>query len=78
MNSNKLDDLITQSEAARLRGVSPEAIADLIRRGRLTPVEIAGRNHLRRSEVLGFTEKPAGRPPKVKIEQNGKKKGNRK
>jgi hypothetical protein len=62
MKLKSYEDLITQAEAARLRGVTQVAIADLIKRGRLTPVDIAGRKHLRRSEVLDFTEKPAGRP----------------
>jgi hypothetical protein len=71
MKSNSLDDLITQAEAARLRGVTPVAIADLIKRGRLTPVEIAGRRHLSRSEVLDFREKPAGRPAR-KVGKKGR------
>jgi hypothetical protein len=61
-----LDDVISQAEAARLRGVTPNAIADLIRRGRLSIIEIAGRKHVRRSEILAFEEMPAGRPPKRK------------
>lgn len=55
-------DLITQSEAARLRGVSPEAIADLIRRERLDSYEVAGRLHVRRRDVLKFEPKKGGRP----------------
>ena len=62
MKQKDLDDLITQAEAARLRGVTPVAIVDLIRRGRLRTVEIAGRRLVRRSEVLNFKEKSAGRP----------------
>ncbi|MBC8032286.1 MAG: helix-turn-helix domain-containing protein [Pyrinomonadaceae bacterium] len=58
-------DLITQSEAARLRGVSPEAIADLIRRGRLDTYEVAGRLHVRRSDIQKFKAQPGGRPPKT-------------
>lgn len=57
-------DLVTQSEAARLRGVSPEAIADLIRRGRLTTYLVAGRAHVRRSDVLKFKAEKGGRPRK--------------
>lgn len=62
-------DLITQSEAARLRQVSPESIADLIRRGRLEAYEVAGRPHVRRSDVVKFKPEKGGRPKK------GKKKG---
>jgi predicted XRE-type DNA-binding protein len=57
-------DLITQAEAARIRGVSPEAISNLIARGRLTPYDVAGRVHVRRSEVESFERNPAGRPSK--------------
>jgi hypothetical protein len=65
-------DLITQSEAARLRGVSPEAIADLIRRKRLASYEVAGRAHVRRSEILKFKPEKGGRP--VNIKNKSKKK----
>ena len=64
MKKEELLDLITQSEAAKLRGVSPEAIADLVRRGRLTPVEVGGRKFLRRSEVVNFESLAGGRPAK--------------
>lgn len=59
-------DLITQAEAARIRGVSPEAIASLVRRGRLASYNIAGRVHVRKSEVEGFEKKSPGRPSKAK------------
>jgi transposase len=59
-------DLVTQSEAARLRGITPEAIADLIRRGRLTAYDVAGRPHVRRSDVLKFRPARGGRPSKKK------------
>jgi hypothetical protein len=62
MKAKDLGDLITQAEAARLRGVTPVAIVDLIRRGRLQTVEIAGRRLLRRQDVINFREKAGGRP----------------
>lgn len=62
MKHKDLDGLITQAEAARLRGVTPVAILDLIRRGRLRAVEIAGLKLLRRSDVENFERKPGGRP----------------
>ena len=68
-------DLITQAEAARLRGVTPEAISRLIKRGRLTPFEVAGRVLVRRSEIDNFQKKPAGRPIK---KGSDKKKGGKK
>jgi DNA-binding XRE family transcriptional regulator len=55
---------ISQAEAARIRGVSEQAIADLIRRGRLTTVKVAGRTLVLRSEIESFVARPKGRPPK--------------
>jgi excisionase family DNA binding protein len=64
-NSSNFDKFISQAEAARLRGVSKQAIANLIKRGRLTTINIAGRTLLLRSEVEAFVEKPKlGRPAK--------------
>lgn len=54
-----LSDLITPTQAAKLRGVTRAAITSLIRRQRLHTIEIAGRPFLRRSEVENFApEKP--------------------
>jgi hypothetical protein len=62
----KPEELISQAEAARIRGVSQQAIANLIRRGRLNTASIAGRTLVLRSEVESFTEKPKlGRPPRT-------------
>jgi predicted site-specific integrase-resolvase len=66
MKKEELLDLITLSEAAELRGVSQQAISDLMRRGRLHPVEIAGRKFLKRSEVASFQPEKSGRPAKAK------------
>src|ERR1700722_14887300 len=58
-------EYLSQAEAARRRGVSNQAIAELIRRGRLTPVEVAGRTVVLRSEIEGFVARPKfGNPPK--------------
>ena len=58
---------ISRAEAARIRGVSQPAIADLIRRGRLSAVIVAGRTLVLRSEVEAFVPQPrTGRPPKKK------------
>ncbi len=59
-----LDDIISQSEAARLRGVSREAIRNLIDRGRLRGVTVGGRLCVYRSEVLSFEPEKGGRPSK--------------
>jgi hypothetical protein len=64
------ENYVSQAEAARIRGVSNQAIADLIKRGRLTTVSVAGRILVLRSEVEGFVAKPKlGRPPKKKTSQ---------
>ena len=57
-----LDDLITQAEAARIRGVSREAIYDLVSRGKLQVREIGGQKFVRRSEVENYEPQLAGRP----------------
>lgn len=57
-----MNDLISQAQAAELRGVSRSAIADLIRRGRLRTVEVGGRNLVFRSEVVSFEEIQRGWP----------------
>ena len=77
---DETENYISQADAARIRGVSNQAIADLIKRGRLTSVSIAGRKLLLRSEVEAFVAKPKlGRPPKkvakrtVAMQSKGKK-----
>lgn len=74
-DENNLDDWISQAEAARLRGVSRQAIAKLIQRKRLASREIAGRVVVRRSEVEAFVPQPIGRPFK---ETGDASKGSRK
>lgn len=68
--AKNLDDLISQAEAARLRGVSRSAIAELIARRRLTPVELLGKVWVKRSEVLAFEKDKPG----PKVSQKGKTK----
>jgi excisionase family DNA binding protein len=58
-----MSDLISQAEAARIRGVSRAAIRDLIRRERLRSVSVGGRELVYRSEVEAFEkEKPGPKP----------------
>jgi plasmid maintenance system antidote protein VapI len=65
LNKNLARDYVSQADAARIRGVSQQAIANLIRRGRLAAVSIAGRTLVVRSEAEAFVAKPKlGRPPK--------------
>ena len=58
MNYN---DWISQADAARLRGVSRQAIGRLIKRGRLKAAKIAGRLVVRRADVVTFEAEPTGR-----------------
>ncbi len=57
-----VEDLITPAEAAKLRGVSNQAIVDLLRRGRLTRVEVGGRPFVSRKEVVSFRAVRKGWP----------------
>jgi excisionase family DNA binding protein len=63
-SDDDFDDWISQAEAARIRAVSKQAIAKLIRRKRIAAREIGGRMLVRRSEVEAFVPLPIGRPPK--------------
>jgi hypothetical protein len=52
-------DLVTPTQAAKIRGVTRAAISSLVKRGRLNTIEIGGRPFLRRREVENFeAEKP--------------------
>lgn len=55
-----MSDLISQAEAARIRGVTRAAIRDLIRRERLRSVAIGGRELVYRSEVKAFEKDKPG------------------
>jgi hypothetical protein len=62
--STGIADLITQKEAALIRGVTQAAIGDLIKRRRLRSVELFGKVLVYRSEVMAFKEQKTG--PKTK------------
>ena len=67
-NDQKLQKYISQAEAARIRGVSYQAITDLIKRGRLTTAIVAGRPVVLRAEVENFVAQPKlGRPARKTI-----------
>jgi predicted DNA-binding protein (UPF0251 family) len=53
---------ISQAEAARLRGVSRQAIANLIKKERLEILDVGGRKLVRRKDILSFERLQAGRP----------------
>ncbi len=91
MSELKPDELLTATQAARLKGVTRQWITNLIRDGRLPSVSIAGRNFVRQKDVLSYAASP-GRPPKPSSTEKtatrkagasngastGKKKGSRK
>jgi len=58
------DDWISQAEAARLRGVSRQAIARLIKKGRFQVLTIGGKTLLKRAEVAKYEREQPGRPRK--------------
>ena len=57
-----LSQWISQAEAARLRGVTRQAIAKLVRKGKLKTLEIGGYSFVHKQEILKFKDGPAGRP----------------
>lgn len=58
----KPEDWISQAEAARLRGVTRQAIAKLVRNDRIRSAEIGGHVLIHRDDLANFTPKKAGRP----------------
>lgn len=81
-----LSDLVSQREAAEMRGVTVQAIHFLVKRGRFTVVEVSGKTFLLRKEVEAYKPDVGGRPRKSlsnqKTSQSSKtkrsKKGNSK
>jgi excisionase family DNA binding protein len=63
--TNDMADLISQAEAARLRGVTRAAIQDLVRRGRIRAVNVGGRSLVYRSEIVNYEQGEPGRPRKT-------------
>jgi hypothetical protein len=58
------DQWVSQSEAARIRGVTPQAIENLMKKGRFRTLRIGGRVLLDRREVENYEPKRTGRPRK--------------
>ena len=56
-----MGDLISQTQAAELRGVTRSAIHRLVKREKLRGYEIGGRVLVSRSEVVNFEPARAGR-----------------
>ena len=51
---------MSKGDAARARGVSRQAIWELVNRGRLTTHRFKGRVYVSRAEILGFAPRPKG------------------
>lgn len=69
MTTNKISDptdWISQSEAARLRGVTRQAIHRLVNRGKLRTYEIGGMRLVLREEVAAYTAAEPGRPATIR------------
>lgn len=60
------DEWITQSDAARIRRVTRQAIAALIQRKRLRTLRIAGYVLVNKVDVAEFSKLNPGRPAKRK------------
>jgi hypothetical protein len=72
MAKNSEDDLMTQADAARLRGVTRSAITYLITQGRLRAYERYGMRFVSRREVEAYEPLKPGPQPKV-AQKVGKK-----
>jgi excisionase family DNA binding protein len=64
LTEDSAGDWISQAEAARIRGVSRQAIGRLIRRHRLQTLKVAGRMLVRRKDIEQFSAQKAGRRAK--------------
>lgn len=58
------NDWISASEAARIRGVSRQAIGSLVRRGRLRTFVFGGKTFVSRKDVEAYVPDSGGRPHK--------------
>ncbi|MFP5204525.1 MAG: helix-turn-helix domain-containing protein [Acidobacteriota bacterium] len=67
------NDWVSQAEAARIRGVSRQAISRLIKKGRLQTIRIAGKALLKRADVDAFKPEPPGRPANERISRKAQK-----
>jgi excisionase family DNA binding protein len=56
------DEWVSQAEAARMRGVSRQAIARLIKKGRFRILEIGGKVLLLRKDIETYQPEAPGRP----------------
>lgn len=61
-NSINLADWITQAQAGRIRGVSRQAIHRLVKRGKLSKLEVGGLSLVKRADVVTYKPGEPGRP----------------
>lgn len=61
-NNFQPDDWISQAEAASLRGVSRQAIHQLVQKGRFRTYDVAGRTLVLREDVVRYEPDKGGRP----------------
>jgi len=66
------DQWVSQADAAEIRGVSRQAIARLVKKGRFNILSIGGKILLKRSEVEEFKPKPPGPLPRTKRSKQSK------
>lgn len=71
MSTNKINKIsteewITQSEAAKVRGVSRQAINNLIKKGRIKTIKVSSVVLLDKKDVENFESLKPGRPSKDK------------
>jgi len=66
-------ELVNQKEAAKIRGVSPQSINYLVKRGKLSTITIGDRKFLLRSQVENFKPAIGGRPRKKPAKKASKK-----
>lgn len=60
------EDWISQAEAARRRNVSKQAIAKLVKAGRLRVLRLGGHILINKHDVENFTPQKPGRPKGVR------------
>jgi len=60
-----LSQWISQAEAARVRGVTRQAISKLIRKKKIKTLEVGGYILVSRQEVLEYESENTGRPKKT-------------
>ena len=59
-------DWISQAEAARIRGVTRQAIYKLVKKGKLKSLEIGGHILVNKMDLFKFEPDKGGRPKKTK------------